>query len=456
MLKIKNKMFKTIFLIFCLILQHKCWGQKTININSYQYDFSNKNIDNIKRTDFNFIDQYIENKKIILLGEEHHKISEFNYLKSNLIEYLINVKGYEVLLFENSIGETFYGLADKTKKLDVTTILKKKLIHPTWSVEENANLFQYIINQQNGIITGGIDPQIHTITKNDSNNTIFSKKILEQTFLSYKDKFNLFVLDSSLYQLYSRILKNLHLNKRSLVIIDKAHKVDVEKDILLLKQCLIKYKKIVNSCIQKFNKKEEKLFGLALINRLIFGEMIISLQSDNKSHRYDYIRDSIMAHNIVYIADSIYPNKKIIVWAHDYHIAKNPVNKNNSSSIGMFFKSDFKEKCYTIGLEMNGKYSLDGRLIIRSDKKNKNTLHRDLSKLGDAFFLDFKDAISQQTIKSKYKRYSNFYYNSHSRQMENQILKNKASTLNVFDAVFFIKNTHPSHFYNIFGYTQLD
>jgi erythromycin esterase-like protein len=66
-------------------------------------------------------------------------------------------------------------------------------------------------------------------------------------------------------------------------------------------------------------------------------------------------RDKIMAKNLEYLLDSLYPNKKIILWAHNAHIRKIPNYPSNQASIVDNLPQRIKDQSFIIGL-----YALNG------------------------------------------------------------------------------------------------
>ena len=65
-------------------------------------------------------------------------------------------------------------------------------------------------------------------------------------------------------------------------------------------------------------------------------------------------RDRQMAKNMSWLANNPFKGKKIIVWAHNFHIAK---NVGDIKPMGHFLKNEFQERMYTMGFTgYNGSY----------------------------------------------------------------------------------------------------
>lgn len=88
-----------------------------------------------------------------------------------------------------------------------------------------------------------------------------------------------------------------------------------------------------------------------------FVEMIML----NTVNCYEF-RDKIMAENVEWITNVLYPGKKVILWAHNDHLAKNTSKMlvkengkwiNSFTSMGELLNKKLNDKEYVLGLYMN-------------------------------------------------------------------------------------------------------
>ena len=66
------------------------------------------------------------------------------------------------------------------------------------------------------------------------------------------------------------------------------------------------------------------------------------------------IRDFGMANNLTFLANDLYPGRKIMVWAHNFHIRHdNPATTSRQPTMGQWIRERFRNELYTIGLYMD-------------------------------------------------------------------------------------------------------
>ena len=97
----------------------------------------------------------------------------------------------------------------------------------------------------------------------------------------------------------------------------------------------------------KFGKDAFLLVNRILQNRIFLMQMI-------SSHfmKAIKIRNKAMADNISWLAQEMFPNEKIIVWAHNGHIMKQSRRLLGFPSTFSYLPPKIKESSYTIGFFM--------------------------------------------------------------------------------------------------------
>ena len=92
------------------------------------------------------------------------------------------------------------------------------------------------------------------------------------------------------------------------------------------------------------------------------------------------VRDSAMAANIVFLSEVLYPNEKIIIWAHNGHINYNLDNYttflwDDVRLMGNWLHEFYNDEIYTIGLySLRGEFSWAGETFPLALPTSKNSL----------------------------------------------------------------------------------
>ncbi|MDO4230185.1 MAG: erythromycin esterase family protein, partial [Capnocytophaga sp.] len=155
-------------------------------------------------------------------------------------------------------------------------------------------------------------------------------------------------------------------------------------------------------------------------------------------------RDKEMAKNVSYLAKHEFPDKKIILWAANWHtvddVTKVDIYKKKYSkdhSMGHFLREEFKDKYYVMAfVPASGVTGLKGYLGLakKKAKAQKNSLERYiLDKYNpDYAFISLRNEVSQKEITENKIVKSNLL----------GLVQTKMDMLSVADAFFYIKEEH--------------
>lgn len=94
------------------------------------------------RERWNFLRGVLKDKKIVALGENLHGVKEYNSTKLELIKYLHEELGFNVLAIESDVARNYFGNLNKMEIAD--TILLKELFTPPWHTEEYLEMVKYL------------------------------------------------------------------------------------------------------------------------------------------------------------------------------------------------------------------------------------------------------------------------------------------------------------------------
>ena len=354
------------------LVQHVLQNSKEINLN--ESDFKQ----------FTFLDTLLKDKRIVLLGESSHGTEEYSQLKLRLIRYLHEQLHFNVLLFESPfVPSSYVNLARDTAS---AASLLRNSIQSIWHTETVLQVFDYI--KSNKISFGGFDPQ-------------YIPSPYHQQFITHAFTGS-FQIKNSLLYLDRRIDETFHNSKLHLALRDSFS---------------LAYSEIAAS-LSKMN--------LSPLQQLV-KQQAVSNSSYYKNLRKGNTRDSLMAKNFMWLADSLHANGKIMVWAHNAHIDKDA--KSNSRFMGKLLSEHYKEQMYVIGLYMaNGKTALNNRTVIDVKKPTNGSLEDLLS--GTGFKVSFVATRSD-------------FFNRKLATLHGGKDKQSLNLSKSYDAVFFINGVHP-------------
>ena len=285
---------------------------------------------------YSFLDSILKDKRIVALGESSHGTEEYSATKLRLIQYLHEKLGFKVLLFESPMANCSYiNLSSDTN----TRQLVRNSIQSVWHTETVRRLFAYV--KKSGIRFGGFDPQFMY--------SPYPEVVLADALATYPD------IKKALLQLEHRIAATIGTPRQYLSLKDSFsaayHRLAVQLSALPL------------SPLQQWVQQ------MATVNAGYYARIN---QGDQ--------RDSCMARNIIWMAEKLYPHEKIIIWAHNTHIDKDPSHKK---IMGKLLAAHFKDQLYGIGLYMvNGTTALNNRKIIPVQQAPKGSLEEALTTTG--------------------------------------------------------------------------
>ncbi len=361
----------------------------TLNAQKIAIDAKKDNVvcllknNDYKQIDFSAIDNSIENKKIVLIGESSHGVKEFNEFKQLILEHLSSKPKEIIVGFESPMDNLeFVDLnRDNLSCLEMLT----NGIYGIWHTKEYLKTFDIIKDKKIKIL--GIDPQF--FLKRDG---LFSK-CREIGILTNEQCEKLFYADSiSTKILYKQIVRNE----------SKPNSATMSKDsfMLLKSYSLENYNSILMNISDKqyTDSSVTKILKRVLMNRLKYVDNAYIYEAFNNS-----IRDSLMAQNLIWYKENIFPNSQVIIFAHNSHIIKTIEGDIDlhSELMGKLLYDFYGENLYSIGLYMySGEIALNNRQNFSVIKNYKNSLENELHRSNcNVNFTDTKTNSSERKNK---------------------------------------------------------
>lgn len=266
--------------------------------------------------------EQVKDKRIVLLGEPNHGAKEIFVSRNDLIQSLHQKLGFQVILFESGIGEL---IAIDIQKETRTPSEMTYGFFSGWRTREFAELMQYI--KSNNISISGFDVQ-------RTGGTFDSLLKAELKRISINpDPF------SDIEERFSDAKRTLTNRK---AVYDSVQGSTKE---------LIKDYKLLQSQLENTNNKllndTSHLIIRTIKNRIAYLDYFLDFVEDKNWNKRWKARDSMMYSNIDWLLKNKYKDQKVIVIAHNFHIAR---HNEKEEVLGEFLKKEYDSDMYSIGV----------------------------------------------------------------------------------------------------------
>ena len=276
-----------------------------------------------------FLVPLLQDKRVVLIGESSHGIGDYYAFKSRLVQFLHRELGYNVLAMESGIGDVYL----EYKKADTISArqLRNNTVFGNFRCREILPLFDYILQQAKGnkpLVYAGFDSQ------NFNASFAFLEQLLREEAAT--------AADSILYGLgrYYTIPSMLwQEDKQPLFRVADTIRRAAEAAMAILQQHEA-------SLRQRHALSDTDWLILLRTLRNHRDGVTLDWNRDDPVAR----RDSLMAQNLFWLMDTLYPGSKFIIWAHNGHIDKGGVTGTTQKWMGHYIRERFGDKSYHIGL----------------------------------------------------------------------------------------------------------
>jgi erythromycin esterase-like protein len=316
---------KKTFTLFLLFFSFVFFSQNTI---SKSIILSEPPISN----DFSFLKEELKDVQVVMLGEISHFDGNIFEAKTEIIKYLVENMGFNVIAFESGIYDLWKAQNEISRGANCKQVFRNSLFSMWGKRKEFQSFITFFETNKAKLKLFGFD---HQITSTDG--------ILN--------------LSNDLFSYSKQINHNIKLNKEdfSLLLesISNSGMFD-ESDISYL---------IFSSELNKLKQKvihqknsEEKFYWSQIINGLLtLGEDAFTRQNFTSTFNctsIDNIRDKQMAENLLAYTKQN-PEAKIICWGANQHFANNlksvkaPIIKD-FMPMGTYIKTALEDKMYSL------------------------------------------------------------------------------------------------------------
>ncbi|MGN8646721.1 erythromycin esterase family protein [Gracilibacillus sp. HCP3S3_G5_1] len=394
----------------------KCMREK---INKLWYEELKQNSYDISDDDFSVLDHYISGKRIILLGENSHGISDYFTIKNKIIKYLHKKHDFNIVVLENSFFESFICNAflkddPPIKKIQncLLDIYHHEKMNPLFA-EDWANEIQIF----------GMDPQ--------PTYSYGSNYLVEWL----KDNFG-----EKLYSQISKAEKQFFEIDRDIMDGRRGSRSGIKRLVYEYQHLIIVLEEIKKS-VKDDQGNEMFLFLLrGMENRINWLKLNLkgAIISGIKRGYYMY-------QNLKWIMEKYNDNSKIIVWTHNFHIRKSQTFITKTlgiKSVGYWLNKNYCDQFYSIGFYAgSGTFSTQLRVQLSIQLPHERHLESFLNRITNkSIFLPIN---GKETKKNWFKKRWMLLESSF-MGLSSVVLKPKKH----YDAIIFMKHVNAPEYYS--------
>jgi erythromycin esterase len=292
--------------------------------------------------DLEFLVPLLADKRIVQIGESGHGMAESNLLKARLVRFLHERLGFDVLAFESDLYQCQDADARAAQATAETTM--QRCLLGVWHTRELVPLFEHLRASratQHPLRLAGFD--IQPIGTNKTHRPATLARTVARLDSAYAARIR--TLDSTLLAEYARGTAARRTYFRttraellgaydSLAAWLDANQLDLEPAV---GRDAVRLARQTARSIAAYARQQTA--------------------ADNRE--YAETRDLAMAENVRFLADELFAGRKIIVWAHNYHVshANQAIAPQEAifpgvpaRAMGSWLREWYGQRLYTIGV----------------------------------------------------------------------------------------------------------
>lgn len=307
-------------------------------------------------SDLAFLEPLLADKSMVLLGESSHGVQEYSVAKSRLIKYLHETQGYDVLAFEGGMfdcetaQEILSGLGAREAMLTC--------LFGVWQTRALLELFEYVRDTQTTsrpLRLTGFDTQISGIR--------FDQRAARTAALLAKADPDRGAQAGQLEDDFRRLVtaaQSAESDSAPAMTDLRLALARFQTDYATLSEDLRSNIAIITADGQ-FTQTDVLLAAqYTLTSPLLALQVAQRFQSGSGSAA----RDEGMGRNLIALATDIYPDDKIIVWAHNAHLRHRGTGFVPDGNMGAIAHAALAERMYTVGFYMyRGEHAFNDRRV---------------------------------------------------------------------------------------------
>ncbi|MFG1691048.1 erythromycin esterase family protein [Gemmatimonadota bacterium] len=328
--------------------------------------------------DLQFLKEVIGDRRIVQLGESGHGVAEFNRAKVRLIRFFHEEMDFDVIAFESDLFACFH--ADRSADGLSAKEVMQSCIYGVWHTSEVVPLFSYLKETKESddpLILAGFDMKLSSWMSRGFR-AQFMRGVVAKVDAAYAEE--VLALEKELDLLYDD-------SDWRASVASKAG--DLKTRYQALHDFLMEHE---GSLLTAYPDDPATPLVAQQTARYTVRMVDYVVASQMEGCAGTEARDISMAENATFLADRVFPDRKILIWAHNFHIRHNnrAMVGGGCYTMGEGIQSRHRSELYTVGLYMyQGSAAMNNRTVYTIYPAMDNTLEGYLHAAGEPYlFLD--------------------------------------------------------------------
>lgn len=296
-------------------------------------------------TDLAPLGERLRDVRIVQLGESSHGAAEYNQVKSRLVRYLHEVQGFNLLLFESD--PYLCAEADRRAAEASASATLRSCVFGVWHTEEVLELFEYVRATRDTptpLMIGGYD--IQPIGPGKDTRPAWLAGVIATLDPGYAETAR--ALDAEFLEIYGRGNPGRRQHLRE-------HRADLLERLGDLYAFLVRNERQLVA-----RAPADGRLSPLLAQQMVWSTIqYVRQQTAPGNVEYMEERDLGMARNLMFAADVMHPDARIIAWAHNAHVGHNNQLIDltgveeptiQSRGAGSWLRERYGARLFTIGL----------------------------------------------------------------------------------------------------------
>jgi erythromycin esterase len=376
-------------------------------------------------SDLRFLLPLLEGRRIVALGESAHGVGDYDAMKVRLIKFLHEEAGFDVIAFESGFYECFR-MDEQVGSRSPTDVMKGSIFR-IWHASETLPLFEYLQATRETarpLVLAGFDNQI------SSDSGVADRPALYQEALG---------------QFAPDLAAQVQQADREVL----AHALEGETKLgAFFETDGERLKATYEAATAAFDERRQALAQayadrplLPLVLRHSAWSMpryMDMIRSGTTNHSRE-IRDEAMAATVDALLDTLYPGKKIILWAHNAHIQHDGKPVYGFKNMGRWLSDRRGDEIYAVGLMMRqGQAARNDRTVYTLAPVLADSAEAVMSRAGQP--IAFVDLLHQERVDGNGWMFEMLAFKDWGMNDLAEVPRDQ------LDAILYIDTVHPPHY----------